>query len=135
MRGVRWTNRRDGPTGRWEVPSSPAHPSSIGNRPFAGQSPLWAREAGKIRRRGPSEDPTGGSGDTLWAEPLWTGLRSEIIELGRASTPGSWPARRTGRPRATRSRFLMAKLNEPDIVSRMSSAKDWERLGDMLVRS
>jgi 4a-hydroxytetrahydrobiopterin dehydratase len=29
----------------------------------------------------------------------------------------------------------MPKLNEPDIVSRMSAAKDWERLGDMLVRS
>ena len=29
----------------------------------------------------------------------------------------------------------MTKLNEPDIVSRMSAAKDWERLGDMLVRS
>jgi 4a-hydroxytetrahydrobiopterin dehydratase len=29
----------------------------------------------------------------------------------------------------------MPKLNEPEIVSRMSAAKDWERLGDMLVRS
>lgn len=29
----------------------------------------------------------------------------------------------------------MAKLNEPDIASRMPAAKDWERLGDMLVRS
>jgi 4a-hydroxytetrahydrobiopterin dehydratase len=29
----------------------------------------------------------------------------------------------------------MPKLTEPDIVSRMSTAKDWERLGDMLVRS
>jgi 4a-hydroxytetrahydrobiopterin dehydratase len=29
----------------------------------------------------------------------------------------------------------MPKLNEPDIISRMSAAKDWERLGDMLVRS
>jgi 4a-hydroxytetrahydrobiopterin dehydratase len=29
----------------------------------------------------------------------------------------------------------MAKLNEPDIVSRMPAVKDWERLGDMLVRS
>jgi 4a-hydroxytetrahydrobiopterin dehydratase len=29
----------------------------------------------------------------------------------------------------------MPKLNEPDIISRMPAAKDWERLGDMLVRS
>jgi 4a-hydroxytetrahydrobiopterin dehydratase len=29
----------------------------------------------------------------------------------------------------------MPKLNEPEIVGRMSAAKDWERLGDMLVRS
>jgi 4a-hydroxytetrahydrobiopterin dehydratase len=29
----------------------------------------------------------------------------------------------------------MPKLNEPDIVSRMSAAKEWQRLGDMLVRS
>ncbi|WP_435009731.1 4a-hydroxytetrahydrobiopterin dehydratase [Tundrisphaera lichenicola] len=29
----------------------------------------------------------------------------------------------------------MAKLNEPEIVSRMTAVKDWERLGDMLVRS
>jgi 4a-hydroxytetrahydrobiopterin dehydratase len=29
----------------------------------------------------------------------------------------------------------MPKLNEPDILSRMPTAKDWERLGDMLVRS
>ena len=29
----------------------------------------------------------------------------------------------------------MTKLHEPDIVSRMPAAKDWERLGDMLVRS
>jgi 4a-hydroxytetrahydrobiopterin dehydratase len=29
----------------------------------------------------------------------------------------------------------MPKLNEPDIVGRMAAAKDWERLGDMLVRS
>ncbi len=29
----------------------------------------------------------------------------------------------------------MSKLNEPDIVSRMPAAKEWERLGDMLVRS
>jgi 4a-hydroxytetrahydrobiopterin dehydratase len=29
----------------------------------------------------------------------------------------------------------MPKMNEPDIASRMAAAKDWERLGDMLVRS
>ena len=29
----------------------------------------------------------------------------------------------------------MTKMNEPDIASRMLAAKDWERLGDMLVRS
>jgi 4a-hydroxytetrahydrobiopterin dehydratase len=29
----------------------------------------------------------------------------------------------------------MSKLNEPEIAGRMLSAKDWERLGDMLVRS
>jgi len=29
----------------------------------------------------------------------------------------------------------MPKLNEPEIVGRMPAAKDWERLGDMLVRS
>lgn len=29
----------------------------------------------------------------------------------------------------------MTKLNEPEIVSRMPAARDWERLGDMLVRS
>lgn len=29
----------------------------------------------------------------------------------------------------------MPKLSEPDIMSRMVAAKDWERLGDMLVRS
>jgi 4a-hydroxytetrahydrobiopterin dehydratase len=29
----------------------------------------------------------------------------------------------------------MPKLNEPNIVGRMAAAKDWERLGDMLVRS
>jgi 4a-hydroxytetrahydrobiopterin dehydratase len=29
----------------------------------------------------------------------------------------------------------MAKLNEPEIVRRMPDAKDWDRLGDMLVRS
>ncbi len=29
----------------------------------------------------------------------------------------------------------MPKLNEPDILSRMAAAKEWERLGDMLVRS
>jgi len=29
----------------------------------------------------------------------------------------------------------MPKMNEPDIVSRMPAARDWERLGDMLVRS
>jgi 4a-hydroxytetrahydrobiopterin dehydratase len=29
----------------------------------------------------------------------------------------------------------MAKLSEPEILDRMPSAKGWERLGDMLVRS
>jgi 4a-hydroxytetrahydrobiopterin dehydratase len=29
----------------------------------------------------------------------------------------------------------MPKLNEPEIVGRMSATKGWERLGDMLVRS
>jgi 4a-hydroxytetrahydrobiopterin dehydratase len=29
----------------------------------------------------------------------------------------------------------MPKLNEFDVVSRMAAAKEWERLGDMLVRS
>ncbi len=29
----------------------------------------------------------------------------------------------------------MPKLSEPDIAGRMSSIKDWERLGDMLVRA
>jgi 4a-hydroxytetrahydrobiopterin dehydratase len=29
----------------------------------------------------------------------------------------------------------MPKLNEPEIVSRMPAAKEWVRLGDMLVRS
>ena len=29
----------------------------------------------------------------------------------------------------------MTKMNEPDIARRMLAAKDWERLGDMLVRS
>jgi 4a-hydroxytetrahydrobiopterin dehydratase len=29
----------------------------------------------------------------------------------------------------------MTKMNEPDIAGRMPAAKDWERLGDMLVRS
>ena len=29
----------------------------------------------------------------------------------------------------------MPKLSEPEIVGRMSAAKGWERLGDMLVRS
>ncbi len=29
----------------------------------------------------------------------------------------------------------MIKMNEPDIAGRMPAAKDWERLGDMLVRS
>ncbi len=29
----------------------------------------------------------------------------------------------------------MPKLNEPEIASRLETAKDWERLGDMLVRS
>ncbi len=29
----------------------------------------------------------------------------------------------------------MPKLNEPEVLGRMATAKDWERLGDMLVRS
>lgn len=29
----------------------------------------------------------------------------------------------------------MTKMNEPEIAGRMTAAKDWERLGDMLVRS
>ncbi len=29
----------------------------------------------------------------------------------------------------------MPKLNEPEIAGRMPAAKDWDRLGDMLVRS
>lgn len=29
----------------------------------------------------------------------------------------------------------MAKLNEPEILARMPGAKDWDRVGDMLVRS
>ncbi len=29
----------------------------------------------------------------------------------------------------------MPKMNEPEILSRMPDAREWERLGDMLVRS
>jgi 4a-hydroxytetrahydrobiopterin dehydratase len=29
----------------------------------------------------------------------------------------------------------MPKLNEPEIAGRMPTARDWERLGDMLIRS
>ncbi len=29
----------------------------------------------------------------------------------------------------------MPKMNEPEIAERMAARKDWERLGDMLVRS
>ncbi len=29
----------------------------------------------------------------------------------------------------------MPKMNSPEIASRMADAKDWERVGDMLVRS
>jgi len=29
----------------------------------------------------------------------------------------------------------MTKMNEPEIAGRMPAAKDWERLGDMLIRS
>ena len=63
---------------------------------------------------------------------LWTRLDFEIIERGPIPSPEPGAGRA---PLATGPRSAMPKLTEPDILSRMPAAREWERLGDMLVRS